>query len=144
MKRYAHAIYCDDIRNEIGGKMTLVGIYSGQLLAAAVPCTLPKLCLVLTLSTAKDEPFKSISITGKFSENEVFRMELAEEQIEEIRAQAGPPKPDARHYSMQLMAILSPFQLEHAGKLSLEVLADGERLECAGLEMAEAPPGTVM
>jgi len=43
------AIYCDDIRYEMGGKATLVGVYSGQLIVPKFPAKLSKLCIYATV-----------------------------------------------------------------------------------------------
>src|SRR5262249_11818710 len=41
---FGHTIFCDDIRREINGKTTLVGVYSDDiLLNAPLPVMLPKL-----------------------------------------------------------------------------------------------------
>ncbi|MBI6975106.1 DUF6941 family protein [Pseudomonas lactis] len=144
MNRYAYSVFCDDIRQEINGKITMVGIYTNRLLVTSVPTVLPKLCLALSIATDKSSMFEEISVTGTFGADEVFKMELQKEQIEGIIAQSPDAESPAKFFTVQLNAILTPFQLQHTGKLSLKVLADGEELECAGLEMALAPPGTVI
>ncbi len=41
--------FCDDIRHEVSGKMTLVGVYDGlMMLGGALPITLPQLCAAIT------------------------------------------------------------------------------------------------
>jgi hypothetical protein len=43
---YGYTTFCDDIRMELGGKITLVGVYGGQMvLAGPLPGVLPKLAL---------------------------------------------------------------------------------------------------
>jgi hypothetical protein len=42
---YGHTIFCDDIRAEVGGKLTFVGVYAAPMLAPAFPFVLPKLAL---------------------------------------------------------------------------------------------------
>lgn len=46
---YGYTTFCDDIRLEVGGKFTLVGVYGGQMVAhaAALPTILPKLSLAI-------------------------------------------------------------------------------------------------
>jgi hypothetical protein len=43
---------CDDVRHEIGGKRTLVGIYGNDLVVPSVPSNLPQLCFVIKLDLA--------------------------------------------------------------------------------------------
>lgn len=43
------AQFCDDIRQEVGGKTTLVGLYNEVIIADALPCILAKFCVYLTI-----------------------------------------------------------------------------------------------
>lgn len=140
MIRYAHAVYCDDIRYEIGNKTSLIGLYSGQLGVPEFPCALSKLCVVLSVSTPKDHMFKSLVLTGSLADSEIFRMEMNDEQIQAVVAQTPKLQEEGKFYMVQLMAILSPLQIEKPGKLTLNLLADGEKLDCAGLEIILTPP----
>lgn len=142
MTRYAHAIYCDDIRQEVGGKITLVGIYSGQCLVREIPCTLPKLCLSLNVSASRAKPVRSLIVVGAFAGNEVINMTLDSTQIAEIMAPSEGQRPDSKHMMLVLMAALSPFNVSTPGKLTLTVTADGEDIYCEGLNISIAPEGT--
>ncbi len=42
-------IFCDDIRSEMGGKLSYMGVYGGGLFVSEIPATLPKLCLAIRL-----------------------------------------------------------------------------------------------
>lgn len=45
-----HVVFCDDIREEIGGKLTYVGVYRNALVISALaPVTLPQLCAAVSL-----------------------------------------------------------------------------------------------
>jgi len=45
-----YTIFCDDIRNEVGGKLSYMGIYGNELIVnAALPAALPKLCLSIAI-----------------------------------------------------------------------------------------------
>lgn len=39
-------ILCDDIRNEVGSKTSLMGVYGNTILLPKLPFTLPKLCVL--------------------------------------------------------------------------------------------------
>ncbi|HJE71432.1 DUF6941 family protein [Pseudomonas oryzihabitans] len=138
MGRYAHVLYCDDIRNEVGNKLTLVGVYQGALVSAQIPALLPKLCVVLTLHTPKERMFEQVSVIGTYEDQEAFRMELGEEDLTSITAEMPPPGPETKSYEMTLMAMLAPFQIETAGKLKIEIIADGEELRCSSLQITAA------
>lgn len=132
--RFAHATYCDDVRHEIGGKTTFIGIYNGVLGSIEFPCLLPKLCMIVQLVTPIERDFKHVTITGTFAGQVIFNMDLPEEEIKKVRA-SGAENEDDKYASLQLMAIMSPFQVPAPGKLSLKVIADGEPIHCSGLKM---------
>jgi hypothetical protein len=132
MTRYAHATYCDDIRQEIGGKITLVGIYSGAL------------CLSLCISASRSAPIRSLVVVGAYAGNEVINITLDSSQIDEIMAaNAEQASDDTKQMMLMLMAALSPFIVSVPGKLTLTVTADGEDVYCGGLRISTAPDGTV-
>lgn len=143
MTRYVHAIYCDDIRQEVGGKITLVGIYAGQCLVPSIPCALPKLCAILNFSATRADPITSITVVGSFAGNEAFNMNLDAVQISQIMAQSIEQSPERKNMMIMLMGIMAPFNIPGAGRLSLAVTANGEELSCEGLDILQAPAGTV-
>lgn len=56
--RVAHCLFCDDVRFEVGNKLTLVGIYSGDLLwPYPLPGIIPKFAFaVWVISDIGDSP----------------------------------------------------------------------------------------
>ena len=49
--------YCDDIRHELGNKISLIGIYGADLLVQEVPAVIPKLCIYAQLYSELDKAF---------------------------------------------------------------------------------------
>jgi hypothetical protein len=52
--QYFTTIFCDDVRREEGGKLSLMGIYTGALAVPSFPSVLPRLCFIMTLRTSPD------------------------------------------------------------------------------------------
>lgn len=51
-----HGVFCDDIRQEVGNKVTLVGCYGNELQTNSLPTVLPKICVHFSiLSNDKDD-----------------------------------------------------------------------------------------
>ncbi len=42
-------LLCDDVRNEIGNKLSIMGIYGPELWIGKLPAVMPKLCFVVML-----------------------------------------------------------------------------------------------
>lgn len=136
MNRYAHIVFCDDIRQEVGGKITQVGIYTGKCLVPTMPCTLPKLCFSLTLGAPKTDPINSVSVSAFYAGIEVASISLNSDQIKEIMASNPPSNPTARkHMTLTLMGIISPFTLTTPGRIKFTIAADDRELICDDLEI---------
>jgi len=43
-------VVCDDIRQEVGNKISLIGIYSNNIIQIPIPSVIPKLCFHLVFS----------------------------------------------------------------------------------------------
>lgn len=62
---FGSTIFCDDIREEVSGKSTYVGVYQGNLFIdlQGQMALLPKLALVMTLSDPTKKHFKTLEIS---------------------------------------------------------------------------------
>jgi hypothetical protein len=72
---HGFTIFSDDIRQEVGGKVTLVGVYNGVLLTNAFPLMLPKFCF----STRYREP-----IMDKRADTIEFKMFIDDNDGEKV------------------------------------------------------------
>ena len=61
--RYVHAIWCDDIRLEVGNKPSFMGVFTGGILLPALPTVLPRLAVYIWVNTPVERPFKSLRIS---------------------------------------------------------------------------------
>ena len=63
MDQYGYSIFCDDIRNEPGGKLSFIGCYNGVILISGqFPLVLPKLCVHTHIFSPASRPFGSIVV----------------------------------------------------------------------------------
>ena len=61
-ERYVHAIWCDDIRQEVGNKPSFMGVYTGGILVQTLPIVLPRLAVYIWANTPIERPFQKIRI----------------------------------------------------------------------------------
>lgn len=142
--RYLTAIYCDDIRHELGNKLSFMGCYQRELIVAAPPPTaLAKFCVYAIASTPKGRPFKSL----------VFR--VMKDDVEELARLEVPPSDlevaaklvdeTASRKSVNTALVFSPFPIEKA--MSIRVMADTEEGEIVGprllIKVAEGTDSTI-
>ena len=85
-----YSIFCDDIRHEINGKTTHVGVYNGHLIVAgSLPVTLPQICVAITLRLLPPaDPVKPI--VKIFRSDEPDPLFTFEAEIEPMEAQLIP------------------------------------------------------
>jgi hypothetical protein len=60
--RFLTAIFCDDIRQEMGNKLSFMGCYQGELIVPMAPVALSKLCVFASILTPKEKPIKSLTL----------------------------------------------------------------------------------
>ncbi len=79
MERHLQTIFCDDIRHELGGKLSCIGVYSGRLIVPDFPVALPKLCVAVCALTSAERPFGDL----------VLRVLKDDEVLTEGRSMSG-------------------------------------------------------
>ena len=57
IQRYATSIFCDDVRREVGNKVSYMGIYTGLMYLNMFPAVLPRFCIAIQAVTPVDRPF---------------------------------------------------------------------------------------
>lgn len=115
VRRHVSVIYADDLRQEIGGKITIVGVYQSQMLVEAFPITLPKLAVLMTAVTPVDQPFGKVTLQ-LMKDDEIlqsFEVDLTDENALGMSSiQEG-----ASTLELNFANIISPLQLEGPCKL---------------------------
>ena len=124
--RFVHAVFCDDIRQEIGEKMSLMGCYRGELFVPAMPVVLAKLCVLVTVSTPVRRPFKELTIRVNQGEINLIALQMTSEDL----VRAMPPQPEDMTSLLASAGImLSPFSITEPSEIRIVVVTeDGEML----------------
>ncbi len=124
--RFVHAIFCDDMRHEMGNKVSFMGCYQSELFVPFAPLALPKLCVYVTISTPAERPFKALSIRVDQGSNTIAN-------IDTTSADWAQPIPQAQIDLTRLLTnvgfMLSPFVINEPGDIRVVVTTeDGELL----------------
>lgn len=106
-----YTIVCDDIRHELGNKLTLAGVYGEQIIIGTIPCILPKLCLAVFLHGVNPE-FKGFDVNVKFPDGETKKLQHI--AVDQQRPKKG--KQDAN-----VVIVISPFRVPCEGKAAFEL-----------------------
>lgn len=125
--RFVHVVFCDDIRHEMGNKVSFMGCYQREILVPVIPSILSKLCIFVTVSTPVARPFKSLAMRLHQGTNEAAVIEIPNEDI--TRSLASVQVGDTR-IMVNFAITLSPLVLTDPGEIG--VLVTTEEGELAG------------
>jgi hypothetical protein len=137
MARFVNAIYCDDIRHEVGNKQSLIGVYRAKLLVPQFPAVLAKLFVVVHVSTPVEQPIKSLTV--KILKGDAV---LVETPIPSPALEAGAqePKEDGGTFCVELHHSFSPLPIEEATRIRIRVNIDGEEYKGPALDIEKVAP----
>jgi hypothetical protein len=133
-----HALWCDDIRQEVGNKPSFMGVYTGALVVPQLPLTLPKLCVWLTvtapLSLALHDLVVSVKLEGG---GELLRLPVPDEPTS---AEEALPALNTGAQQVRLALELAPLNLPaDATALTVEVSVRGEDAVVTSLPVMRQP-----
>jgi hypothetical protein len=119
------AQFCDDFRQEIGNKFSLMGCYGTDLYVPQFPITLPKLCVFVYVRTPKENPFGTLTL----------RVMRAEQALATLRA--NPDRLDAaeempswtRWLTMTGVLVMAPFHATEPCDLRVQAETESEVIE---------------
>ena len=137
MNRHIQTIFCDDIRHEVGNKVSYMGVYNGQLLVPQFPTLLPKLVVVTSVVTSVDEPFEQLTVRLFMDDKVLMEIKLDDEQL-------NIPIPSQDEYgipfqgqSFQTFFVLSPLLLEASCILKIRAETETKEIQSIGLRVKQ-------
>ncbi|HUM92029.1 MAG TPA: hypothetical protein PLM32_11720 [Candidatus Competibacter sp.] len=134
--RHVETLFCDDIRHEINGKLSYIGVYSGTLFVPVFPVTLPKLCISVKIVTPANEPLRSLTLRVLKDDEILQEIVFDKEQLvsaSEVLVELSDEERRLRVQMPQFLLAFSPLHLDKACTLRVRALADHEELRGVGL-----------
>ena len=110
-----YVIICDDIRQEIGNKISLIGVYSKGIFVTKFPFTFPKLCFVIDCDYIKGGDTFSIELSDPSGKRigEVIKGEV--------------PKKIKGYARFQIHTVFSPFVAKNGGDYKLTAIINNDK-----------------
>jgi hypothetical protein len=148
MNRQLETTWCDDIRQEVGGKLTLVGVYSGAMLVGSFPITLPKLCLSVKAITDRNQPFRFLTLRlfkddDQWQELHVSETELEQSTLAAQAVTASLPSQREPTYVVTLNFAVAPFVITAPCTLRARAETEGDELKGLSLVVAQVPESSI-
>jgi hypothetical protein len=135
--RYGHVVFCDDVRQEIGEKFTIVGTYGGELTVfGTFPAVLPKLCAVAWMNSPVLNPIKHAKFTLSGTPLGDIREELDTGGIPEN----VPNFEGATRMDVMVTLSITPCIINEAGTVTVDVETEAGILTIGKLKIRTAPP----
>lgn len=143
MTRFLATIFCDDIRQEVGGKISLIGVYNGVMYVPQFPVTLPKLWLMASLTMPRKEPPKSLTIRVTKNDEPLADLDATPEYLEELANARDPvvsvPNDLQRVVTSQAQLCFAPLVIDKPTLLRVVATTDQGEVRGLGLQIQQQP-----
>lgn len=136
--RYVICDFCDDVRQEIGNKISLMGLYSSDMIFESFPVVLPKFCIRVKAVTLIDRPFEKLIFRALLNDELLFEMDSSAEQLQEFKS---VPHKDGATKSMAIaIMVLSSFVISSAGRLRVVVETEEGEIKGGFIDLSARVP----
>lgn len=140
--RVAHSVFCDDVRFELGNKLSFIGVYSSDIVIyQAFPVAIPKFCIqVWVICDVDDVPERLTTILVLPGGHELLRAEVVG-----LSAPLSPHMREGAQKEILSQTIpFSPLPLMQEGMLEVWVETERERIRAGRIWVkSEALPASV-
>jgi hypothetical protein len=146
---FGFTVFCDDIRPEVGGKTSYMGVYQGGLNVPEFPATLPKFGIVVTVYEPHEMVLKrtwniSLKILASWQDEPLLTAEIPPVPEEAVRAHMKPEsydEPDVPRLMIAHMGfVLSPLALQKPGRIKVRAhYTDDNIIKLGSLKVEQTP-----
>lgn len=125
------AIFCDDARQEVGNKVSFMGVYGGQLFLPQMPSVLPKLCVAMHARTPIKKPFQQLKFRVLKNDELLSEIEIDEATLAAAVKAAFPRDGESQFIQCAFIvqtitvAVNEPFMLRARAITETEELKGG-------------------
>ena len=144
---FGYTIFCDDIRHEISGKTTFVGIYAGEMiLHVPLPAIYPKLCLAIHYTERPGESTEPVRIEVSLPGDEIDKPAIvADLPIDQMRNRPPPSDPgaDDPRLGVQFHMGLTPLQILKEGRIKVRAIRGEDVIRLGSLLIRSDAPEAV-
>lgn len=146
---FATTIFCDDIRAEIGGKFSYMGVYFGVMYVMTFPIILPKLCIGITfyepkkLAQAREASvIMKIYLPNDTDEPSIVgELGSGREAVSLLSPSELPVEPDVPQLAIaNALFMQAPFTVQEPGRIRVRCqYPDGTIIKAGSLRIEHQP-----
>lgn len=137
MSRFAFAQFCDDVRFEVGEKISLMGIYGSDVFLPRFPATLSKFCFVAYCGTPFDSPIEKLEIEVVVNGERIFFLDFPQQILDEIGSRKNDVEDPLTIRTYGANSIIENLSLEKESIVRLNFIADGVKLPAARVHVKQ-------
>jgi hypothetical protein len=133
--RFLFTVVCDDVRQEIGNKMSMMGVYENAIILDGFPAVVPRLCFVMKARSPANQPFERLKFLVRRDDEVILEADLPESQlaavaIQESRGSRAGVTNDPADEAILVSAVMvvSPLVFEKPCRLRFSALTESEEL----------------
>lgn len=128
------SIFCDDIRQEAGNKLSYMGVYGPNLIVPSFPTTLAKLCCILSVRVPAKSPPRHVVFKLLRDEEVIFEADLTASDFKHASVTSGLPVDDLA-ITLSSVSQLINLSITQTCILKTRAIVDGKELRGGGLEL---------
>jgi hypothetical protein len=114
--RWISVQYCDDVRQEVGNKYSLMGCYADVMVVSPMPALLPRFCAMIRVQTPVERPLEKLVLRLMRDGVSLHEIEFPQSDLLNlVKAPVG-----AKGVSLATMFMISPFPIEAPCVLRVE------------------------
>jgi hypothetical protein len=117
--RFVFAQFCDDIRQEIGQKFSLMGCYGSEMIIDKLPASLPKLGILVKIFTGTDRPFSHLLVRALMNDEILAELEIPVAKSADAFQKIASTT-DLGRVGLQAILVLSPLVVVEPCKIRIE------------------------
>lgn len=135
--------YADDVRQEVGGKLTYVGVYQGGglLVHGDLPIVMPQLAIIASLFCPAGKDVRSIKIRIKFNDDLILpELDVPPEVVRELVSLSKSDEESVGR-GLQFVQLIQPLNITAPGQIKCQAEVDGElvRGNCLDVQVMPLP-----
>jgi hypothetical protein len=134
----AVGFFCDDIREEVGPKDSVMGIYPDNITVPVIPWAFARLCVYVRLNIGTEWDQKNITIHLRFEDGKQieiarFKPELIESEFKGAKERGAPL------VGLVAKVVASPLHISVVGRIRVVAIAGDAEILCATLHVILEP-----
>jgi hypothetical protein len=128
-------IFCEDVRDEVGGTHSIVGVLPDNVSIGSLPGMIPRLGIYIRIQLVKDANPKTLKARVKLPSGAVHEIADFSQLIEPVKEQAE--KNNLPFAGLIAKGILSPVPITQGGRIKAIVEIDGTEYICGVLNLIQ-------